>query len=109
MPLNATIGVDQTVGAWKNYAEVVLVDKKSRVDDRRDEATTAGYGLVNLGTRYQLPHGIEILAGVRNLFDKSYELPLGGANLAAFAANGGTVPSLQGQGRSLDVGVSIKF
>jgi iron complex outermembrane recepter protein len=109
MPLNTTLRLDQTVGAWKNYAELVLVAKKSRVDDRRDEATTAGYGLANLGTRYQLTHGIEIQAGIRNLFDKSYELPLGGANLAAFAANGWSIQTLQGQGRSLDVGLSIKF
>lgn len=109
MPLNATLGLDQSVGAWKHFAEVVLVARKSRVDDRRDEATSAGYGLVNLGTRYQWRHGIEVLAGVRNLFDKAYDLPLGGVNLAAFAAGTGPAPTLQGQGRSVDVGLSVKF
>jgi len=48
---------------------------------------------------------------VRNLFDRQYDLPLGGANLAAFKANAaatqmGAVP---GQGRSMDVGLKFKF
>lgn len=109
MPLNATLGLDQSIGAWKHHAEVVLVARKSRVDGRRDEATSAGYGLVNLGTRYQWRHGIEVQVGVRNLFDKAYDLPLGGVNLAAFGAGTVPAPTLQGQGRSIDVGLSVKF
>ena len=40
---------------------------------------------------------------MRNLFDRYYVLPLGGLNLAA-----GNVPLL-GQGRSIDLGMTLKF
>lgn len=62
-----------------------------------------GYSLVNISTRYQLNNTVTLLAGVRNLFDRQYELPLGGLNLAA-----GNVPLLS-QGRSIDLGLNLKF
>lgn len=110
MPPNLTLGLEQAVGAWTHEAELQWVAKKDRVDERRYEDRTASYGLVNLRTRYQLPHGITLQAGVRNLFDRQYSLPLGGVNLAAFQAGESTqLQPLVGQGRSLDLGLNIKF
>lgn len=109
MPPNMTLGLEQAIGGWNHFLELVLVAKKSRVDERRDEDATAGYGLVNLGTKYQWQNGIGLQLGVRNLFDQQYALPLGGVSLAAFSAGSGGLAPLQGQGRSIDVGVSLKF
>lgn len=108
MPPNLTLGLTHSIGAWEHRAELLLVARKSKVDARRDEDETAGYGLVNLGTRYRLPHGVELQLGVRNLFDHRHDLPLGGVNLAAFKA-GNALGPVAGQGRSVDAGLSIAF
>jgi iron complex outermembrane receptor protein len=110
MPPNLTLSLAETLGKWTSQADVQLVDRKSHVDARRDESVTPGYALVNLGTQYQFPHGVSLQAGIRNLFDRSYALPLGGVDLAAFEVTGmGQIGSLPGQGRSFDVGVSLRF
>jgi iron complex outermembrane receptor protein len=110
MPPNLTLGLAETVRAWTSQAELQLVAKKSHVDQRRDEPTTPGYALVNLGTQYQFPRGISLQAGIRNLFDRQYALPLGGVDLAAFeAAGAGRLGPLPGQGRSFDVGLNLVF
>ncbi|MFZ5527386.1 MAG: TonB-dependent receptor domain-containing protein [Pseudomonadota bacterium] len=109
MPLNGTVALTQRIGAWTHEMELLLVARKSRVDARRDEPGSAGYGLLNMGTRYQLGRGIEVQAGVRNLFDHAYDLPLGGVSLAALAAGAGSATPLPGQGRSIDVGISLQF
>ena len=104
-----THALTQRIGAWTHEMELLLVARKSRVDARRGEPGSAGYGLLNLGTRYQLGRGIEIQAGVRNLLDHAYDLPLGGVSLAALAAGAGSATPLPGQGRSIDVGISRQF
>ncbi len=110
MPPNATLGLEHAIRNWTTLAEVQIVDKKSRVDDRRIEDRTAGYALVNLRAGYQVNDRLRLSAGLTNLFNRQYELPLGGAYLAGYkAAGGGQLVSLPGQGRSFDLGVSIKF
>jgi iron complex outermembrane receptor protein len=110
MPLNATLGLEHAIRNWTALAEVQIVDNKSRVDDRRIEDRTAGYALVNLRAGYQVNDILRLSAGVTNLFNRQYQLPLGGAYLAGYkAASGGQLVSLPGQGRSFDLGVSVKF
>lgn len=108
MPPNLTLGLEQQLKAWTNSVELLLVAAKSDVDVRRLEDQTSGYALVNIGTRYQLSNGVSVLVGVRNLFDRNYALPLGGVNIAAASA-GGQIGSLLGQGRSIDVGLKLRF
>ncbi|MFY9327357.1 MAG: TonB-dependent receptor [Georgfuchsia sp.] len=110
MPPNLTLGLEQQLGNWINSAEVQLVAAKTAVDVRRNEDKTSGYALVNFGTRYQLSNDLSILAGVRNLFDRNYALPLGGVNIAAAKVVGATpLGPLFGQGRSIDLGMNMKF
>lgn len=111
MPAVLSLGWSQQWQALTATAELVAVASKTAVDTRRGEDKTAGYALVNLGGQYQVNSAFSLQAGVRNLFDRQYDLPLGGANLAAFKANAaatqmGAVP---GQGRSIDVGMKFKF
>ena len=110
MPANMTITLAHSQGAWHNQADLQLVARKSSVSEYRLENETGGYGLLNLSTRYDLNKRITLQAGIRNVFDKSYDLPLGGVNWAALkAGETSTFESLPGQGRSIDVGVRIQF
>ena len=72
----------------------------------RNELKTAGYGLVNLRTSYQWTT-FRIDAGVENLFDKNYYLPLGGAYLGERPMVYGT--SVAGMGRSFYLGGTLQF
>ncbi|QNM95313.1 TonB-dependent receptor plug domain-containing protein [Chitinimonas koreensis] len=109
MPLNALVALAHSQGAWSGELQLELVARKSRVDERRAEDVTAGYGLVNLQGRYAIAKPVELMLGVRNLFDRRYDLPLGGVNLAEAGASGRGLGPLAGQGRSVDVGVVVKF
>lgn len=106
MPANLSLVLEQTVSVWTNSAEVQFVAAKSDVDARRMEDKTGGYTLFNVGTRYQLANGLTLLAGVRNLFDRYYALPLGGVNIPSAGVQ---IGPLVGQGRSLDLGLNVKF
>lgn len=110
MPLNARFAVEQTKGEWKNIAELELVHEKTQVDATRDEPKTAGYGVMNLRSSYQWKHA-RLDLSVTNLFDKYYEMPLGGVNYANWSAGGGTGPigALPGMGRSINVGLTLDY
>lgn len=106
MPLNAKLALDQVLGGWSNTLEVQLVESKENVQAVRNELKTAGYGLVNFRTGYQWPR-FRIDAGIENLFDKNYALPLGGAYLGERPMVYGT--SVAGMGRSLYIGATLQF
>jgi iron complex outermembrane receptor protein len=112
MPLNAKFALEHSLGGWSSGVEVQLVDRKTQVDPLRLEPQTAGYTLVNLRSGYQWDH-IKIDAGITNLFDKYYSLPLGGVNFSEWKANGriGQINSLAvaGMGRSFNVGVTLEY
>ena len=110
MPLHTRVALEQNKGAWSNAVELQLVNKKTRVDEVRLEPKTAGYGLLNLRTSYQWKH-VQFDAAVNNLFDKYYELPLGGVNYATWNAAGGmgAIGALPGLGRSVNVGFTLKY
>ncbi len=118
MPLNATLTLTQKLGAWDNALEVVGVAAKNKVSDMRNEVKTSGYGLVNLRLSHTWKQ-VRLDVGVENLFDRYYEMPLGGAYLGqgrTMSMNppladgmigwGNPVP---GMGRSLYAGINIKF
>jgi iron complex outermembrane receptor protein len=116
MPLNAKLAVTQTMGGWANSAELVLVSAKDDVNAMRNEIKTPGYSLVNLRGSYSWKT-VRLDLGVENLFDKLYFLPTGGA----YTGQGTTMtnPALPnypqwgiavpGMGRSIYVGVNVKF
>lgn len=110
MPLNTRLALEQSKGAWSNAVELQLVDNKTHVDDVRLEPKTAGYGLVNVRSSYQWKNARFDIAA-NNLFDKYYELPLGGVNYATWNAAGGTgaLGALPGMGRSVNVGLTLSY
>lgn len=116
MPLNAKLAVTQKLGGWDNSLELVAVQAKTDVSTMRNEIKTPGYGLLNLRGSYAW-RTVRLDFGVENLFDKFYALPTGGAYtgqgttmtnpaLPNYPQWGTAVP---GMGRSIYVGVNMKF
>ena len=93
-----------------------FVTAKDDVSRVRNEMQTAGYGLAHLRSGYERETWrVEI--GIENLFDRFYELPLGGAYVGQGTTM--TIPPVPNQpqwgtpvpgwGRSFYAGASMKF
>ncbi len=118
MPLNAKLMLTHKTGGWDNGVELVMVKSKDNVSEVRNETKTDGYSLVNLRSSYTLKN-VRFDFGVENLFDRNYDLPLGGAyigqgrtmSLNPVASDGmfGWGTAVPGMGRSLYTGVNYKF
>jgi iron complex outermembrane receptor protein len=116
MPLNARLAVTQELGSWRNTLEGEFVAAKDDVSAVRNEMQTAGYGLAHLRSRYErATWSVEL--GIENLFDRFYDLPLGGAYVGQGTTM--TVPPVPNQpqwgtpvpgaGRSIYASVNMKF
>lgn len=116
MPLNLTLTLTQRLGAWDNAVEVMMVDTKDALSTVRNEIETAGYSLVNLRGSYAWPK-VRLDFGVENLFDRAYDLPLGGAYVGQgrtmmLNPTDGTLAwgtAVPGMGRSFYVGMNLSF
>ena len=110
MPLNLRLSFDEE---WKGLVAgmgMEAVDSKSRLDPNRLEQATPGYTLFNLHASYR--HGfLEANAGADNLFNRLYELPLGGLNYDDWQAGMRMNPILPvtGQGRSAFFALTARF
>lgn len=80
MPANAKLVLTQKLGAWDNALEVIGVSAKRKVSEVRNEMETSGYSLVNLRFSHSWKQ-VRLDFGVENLFDRYYQMPLGGAYL----------------------------
>jgi iron complex outermembrane receptor protein len=115
MPINAKIALDHTWGNWSSSLELQLVGAKTRVSEVHNELTTPAYALVNFRTGYQW-QAVRVDVGIDNLFNQSYLLPLGGADLVDYrtaSMMGGTSPiwgyGVAGPGRSFNGRLTVKF
>ena len=120
MPLNAKLTLTQQTGGWDNALEIVGVAAKRKISQARNEMKTSGYSLVNLRASHSWKQ-IRLDFGIENLFDRYYEMPLGGAYLGqgtTMSATANNVPSgvvplwgtpVPGMGRSLYAGINVKF
>lgn len=112
MPLNARLSLQHTLAGWNSNVELVLVKNKNNLSDVRNEIPTAGYSLVNLRTSHTWG-GVRLDLGIDNLFDRFYQLPLGGAYVGQGKTMSGTgVPwgiAVPGMGRSIYTGLSYAF
>ena len=113
MPLNAKLAVVQRAGSWTNTAELLLVSAKTEVSHIRNEQATAGYGLLNLRSSYEWKN-MRLDVAIENALDRLYANPLGGT----YVGQGITMPpmggwpygyAVPGAGRSINVGVTVKF
>ena len=107
IPFNARLGVSHRAGPLHLHTDAQFVSDKSRVDSTRNEPTTRGYALVNLGASYKFG-AVRLNLDVSNLFDEAYFLPLGGVSLGDFKSTG-VLRAVPGRGRSFDVGLVLDF
>lgn len=107
MPLNLRLGFDEEVKGLSAGFGSELVDHKSRLDPNRMELPTPGYALFNVHAVYKSKY---VQGGFRadNLFNRLYELPLGGNNIDIYSATGMMTP-VTGRGRSLAVNLTAMF
>jgi iron complex outermembrane receptor protein len=116
MPLDATVGITQSAGRWENTIEGEFASAKQLVSDVRNEMPTAGYGLLNLRSRYS-HESWSVELGVENALDRYYDLPLGGAYVGQGTTM--TIPPypnqpqwgtpVPGAGRSIYASASLRF
>lgn len=111
MPLHGRFALTHSLGGWSSALELALVAGKHNVDTVRNELRTGAYALVNVRTSYEVGN-VRFDLGVENLLDSYYEDPLAGHYIEPTMRGGaarvdkGNVP---GQGRSVNVGVTVKF
>lgn len=111
MPLNAKLGLEHKLGAWKSLLEVKMVAAKDDVQAIRNEVETGGYSLMNFYTSYDWKNARFDL-GLENIFDRKYADPLGGAYLGQGATMGRGVPhgtQVPGMGRSVNIGLTLFY
>ena len=118
MPLNLKLNLEQQIGSWTNSIQGQLVDEKTHVNKIRREMETSGYGLVHLSSSYKFSgvlNNAKLTFGIHNLFDKNYNLPLGGvyvgqgATMTASALSPNNATPLPGMGRSFNTAFSYEF
>jgi iron complex outermembrane receptor protein len=106
MPLNSILDLDYKWGGWTATIETQLVAPKKTVQQIRLEPQTAGYALLNLRTSYDWKY-LRLDAGIENVLDKNYSLPLGGVYMGEKNASAGT--PIPGYGRSFNVGLTVTY
>jgi iron complex outermembrane receptor protein len=111
MPLHAKVSLERVSGAWSNGIDIEGVAQKKQVDDLRNEPMTPGYALVDLRTGYAWTKQLHMNFSVTNLFNRMYEMPLGGINIAEGELQNPKIYNiaLQGMGRSFNAALSYKF
>ncbi|MBK9082715.1 MAG: TonB-dependent receptor [Rhizobiales bacterium] len=111
MPLQVRASLEHRIrlggGDLTTSFEVEAVQSKTLVNATRGELTKPAYALVNLRAAYEW-RNLRLDAGVENLLDKAYYLPLGGVNFTAFRA-GVPLRPVAGVGRSFYAGLTAKF
>ncbi|WP_238473946.1 TonB-dependent receptor plug domain-containing protein [Altericroceibacterium spongiae] len=107
MPLHALLGLTHKQGALELGAELEWVDAKTRLDATRHEMKTGDYALMNLTAAYTIA-GIRLSVEATNLFDKAYDLPMGGVSLGDYGVTG-NLRNIPGRGRSINLGLSTNF
>jgi iron complex outermembrane receptor protein len=112
MPPNVKLAVIHKVWGWSNSVEAEFVSDKTDVSQVRDELKIGGYSLFNLRSSYECKYA-RLDLGITNLFDRFYNLPLGGVYTGQGATmSGSAIPAnipVPGMGRSFYAGLTVKF
>jgi iron complex outermembrane receptor protein len=110
MPLHGNLGLEHHRGQWSSTLEFQAVDAKTDVQAVRNELRTPGYALVNLRSGYQWKlierASMRLDAGIDNLGNRKYDLPLGGRYWIGDKTGNSSVP---GMGRSIYGGLTFQF
>jgi iron complex outermembrane recepter protein len=107
MPLNLRLAFDEQIKGLVAGVGSEIVDSKSRLDPKRLEQRTPGYALFSVHTAYKSKH-VQGGFQVDNLFNRFYELPMGGNNIDIYQASGSMTP-VSGRGRSASINLTATF
>ncbi|MDR3765170.1 MAG: TonB-dependent receptor [Acidobacteriota bacterium] len=107
MPLNLWLAFDEEIKGLSAGIGSEMVDQKSLLDPNRLELRTPGYTLFNLHAAYTSKY---VGGGLRvdNLFNRRYELPMGGNNIDIYNATGMMTP-VAGRGRTVSLHLTASF
>ncbi|WP_420266890.1 TonB-dependent receptor plug domain-containing protein [Candidatus Magnetominusculus dajiuhuensis] len=112
MPLNAKLALVYGIGGLKTTIEGQFVDAKTQVSQVRNEVPTPAYDLLNLRASYEWKM-LRLDAGIENVLNKFYYMPLGGAYVGQGATmSSSSIPwgvAVPGYGRSYYIGMTAKF
>ena len=110
MPVHAQLKLDDEFEGLTAGVALEAVDRKRNLDPNRFEQATPGYVLANLHAGYRRG-AITASAAADNLFNRDYELPLGGVNFDDFMAGMwmGQIKPLTGRGRSVSFSLTARF
>lgn len=105
-PDKMSLGLVYDRANWSALLEAVGVRRQDRVSATSSEATTAGYGLLNLAASWRASDQMTISGGVENLADRYYEDHMAGYNriMNSVVPVGSRLP---GTGRNLYLRLSI--
>jgi iron complex outermembrane receptor protein len=110
MPLHGNLGLEHHRGQWSSTLEFQAVDAKTDVQAVRNELRTPGYALLNLRSGYQWKlvekASMRLDAGIDNLGNRMYDLPLGGRYWIGDKTGNSSVP---GMGRTFYGGLTFQF
>ena len=107
-PLTGLAGVNWAQGPWALRAETRFAAAQTRVSRLVRQATTPGWGIVNLRAGYALSKTVDLSVGVGNLFDRYYVNAQDGINRVA----GGSVPvgaAIPSMGRNVTLALQARF
>ena len=85
-----------------------MVAAKADVSAVRVERPTADYAVVNFRTTYKLNKSVRLDAGIDNLFNRQYDLPLGGLEYVSAGMMNEARP-VRAMGQSVNLGLSVSF
>ncbi|MGD9896996.1 MAG: TonB-dependent receptor [Candidatus Methylacidiphilaceae bacterium] len=113
MPLNSTLTLSQKFAGLTNSVQGQFVAAKNTVEELRNEIPTSAYALLNLSTSYEWK-SVRVEAGIQNVCNSLYYLPLGGAYIGQGATMSGPMGpawgiALPGMGRMYYVGANLTF
>jgi iron complex outermembrane receptor protein len=87
-PLEASVGMTYTMGAWDVGGDLRVNAKQTRADidtgSGQDARETPGWGVVDLYGSYEISEDAKISFGIDNLLDKSYAYHVNRANVDPF-------------------------
>jgi len=110
MPVHERVALDEEMKSLTAGVGVEAVDRKRHLDPRRYEQAMPGYALFNIHASYRRG---AFAAGAQadNLFNRAYELPLGGVNFDDFMAGMwmGQIKPLTGRGRTASFSLTARF
>jgi iron complex outermembrane receptor protein len=110
MPVNGRLTLEHRRGNWSNGFDIQAVDRKRNVQTVRNELVTPGYALLNMRSSYRWKlvenTGLRLDAGIDNLANRNYALPIGGRYWIGDKTGGTQAP---GMGRSAFGGLTFEF